>query len=82
MTWESKHSQKRKNNWNLATWNVRNLFRAGLRNLTQELKRYNIMIAAIHKTRWQGSKIFDAGFMILKRVKDFMLNFEPVNKQC
>jgi hypothetical protein len=76
-------SQKRTNDWNLATWNVRSLFRAGgLRNLTRELKRYIIMIAAIQKTRWQGSRIFDTGFMIHKSVKDHMLNFEPVNEHC
>jgi hypothetical protein len=76
-------SQKWKNDWNLAIWNVRSLFRAGaLRNLTQELKRYNIMIAAIQKTIWLGSKIFDTGFMIHKRVKDHLLNFGTVNEQC
>lgn len=37
-----------KNDWNLATWNVRSVFRAGaLRNLTQDLNRFNVMIAAI-----------------------------------
>ena len=51
-----------KNNWNLATWNVRSVFSAGsLRNLTQELNRFNIMIAAIQETRQQGSDIFDNG---------------------
>jgi len=59
------------------------VFRAGaLRNLPQELKRYNIKIAAIQKTIWQGSKIFDTGFMIHKRVKDHLLSFETVNEQC
>jgi hypothetical protein len=76
-------SQKRKNNWNLATWNVRSLFRAGaLRNLTQELKRCIIMIVAIQETRWQGSKIFGTCFITHMRVKDHMLNFELVNEQC
>jgi hypothetical protein len=66
----------------VATWSVRHLFRAGaLRNLTQELKRY-IMRAAIQETRWQGSKIFDTGFMICKRFKDHVPNFEPANEQC
>jgi hypothetical protein len=37
------------------------------------------MIVAIQKTRWQGSKIFDTGFVIHKRVKDHMLNFESAN---
>jgi hypothetical protein len=55
-------SWKRKNDWNLATWNVRSLFRAGaLRNLTQELNRFNVMLAAIHETRQQVSDIFNIG---------------------
>jgi hypothetical protein len=40
------------------------------------------MIVAIQETRWQGSKIFHTFFMILSRVKDHMLNFQPVNEQC
>jgi len=66
--------------------------------MTQEFKRYNIIIAAIQETRWQSYEIFDTGdymacysgsnkhnlfgtgFMIHKRVKDHMLNFEPVDK--
>jgi hypothetical protein len=55
-------SRKRKNDWNLAAWNVKSVFRIGaLRNLTQELNRLNIMIAAIQETRRQGSDIFDTG---------------------
>ena len=48
-----------KNDWNLATWNVRGVFRAGaLRNLTQELNRFNIMIAAIQEKRWHTVQLF------------------------
>jgi hypothetical protein len=60
-TWKSKRTKK-KNVWNLVIWNVRGLFRVeALSNLSRELKRYNIMVAAIQETRWQGSEIFDTG---------------------
>ena len=44
--------RKRKNDFYFATWNVRSLYRAGaLRNLTKELKKYNVTIAAIQEIR-------------------------------
>lgn len=47
-------SRKRKNDWNLAIWKVSSLFRATAHsNVSQELERYNIMVAAIPRTRWQ-----------------------------
>ena len=53
---------RRKQDWFLASWNVRSLFRTGaLKNLTKELDRYNIMIAAIQEIRWRRSEIFDYG---------------------
>jgi hypothetical protein len=55
-------SRKIKNDCKLVIRNVRSVFRAGApRNLTQELNRFNIMIAAIQETRQQGSNIFDTG---------------------
>ena len=57
-----KRIMRRKQDWFLASWNVRSLFRAGaLKNLTKELDRYNIMIAAIQEIRWRRSEIFDYG---------------------
>jgi exonuclease III len=46
---------------NLATWNVRSLFRPGtLKNLIQELKKYKINIAAVQDMRWKGNDTFDS----------------------
>jgi hypothetical protein len=46
---------------NLATWNVRSLFKPGtLKNLIQELKWYKICIAALQEIRWKGKDIFDS----------------------
>jgi hypothetical protein len=45
----------------LATWNVRSLFKPGtLKNLIQELKRYEICTAALQKIRWKGNDIVDS----------------------
>ena len=56
------NSQKRENDRNLATWNVSSVFRAGaLRNLTQDLNRFNVMIVATQDKRWKGSDILDTG---------------------
>ena len=57
--------------------------------LAQEVKRYNIIIASIQETGdymvcYSGSNkhnIFGTGFMIHKKVKDHMLNFEPVDER-
>jgi hypothetical protein len=44
---------------NLATWNVRNLYKPGtLKNQIQELKRYKICIVALQEIRWND--IFDS----------------------
>lgn len=95
-----KRPGKRKMDMNLATWNVRSLYRTGaLRNLIQELNKYNISIAAIQEIRWRGSEIFDSenytvlysgsgnrnnfgtGFLIHKKFKSNLLNFDPINER-
>jgi hypothetical protein len=53
--------QNKAHDLNLATWNVRSLFRPGtLKNLIQELKRYKINIAAVQEMWWKGNDIFDS----------------------
>ena len=42
----------------IATWNVLSLYRAGaLANLTEQLKKYKVTIAALQEIRWKNSDI-------------------------
>lgn len=42
----------------IATWNVLSLYRAGaLTNLTEQLKKYKVTIAALQEIRWKNSDI-------------------------
>jgi hypothetical protein len=47
-----KTKSNRKKDLRLATWNVRSLYRQGLRFTINELRNYKIAIAAIQETRW------------------------------
>jgi hypothetical protein len=48
-----KTNSKRRKDLQLATWNVRSLYRpGGLRIMINEIRKYKIAIAAIQETRW------------------------------
>ena len=42
------------------TWNTRTLLKPGaLINLTNQLRKYNLMITAVQETKWTGVEIWD-----------------------
>ena len=56
----------------IATWNVLSLYRAGaLANLTEQLKKYKVTIAALQEIRWKNSDII--------RTKDYTIFYSGNN---
>jgi hypothetical protein len=97
---EDGQPRRKKNDWTIASWNIRTMRLPGkMQEIANEVLANNIDITALQEVRWDGSGRVDKkrdamfcsgtqtktgqygkGFIVTKRMKNNILQFEPINE--